>query len=97
MPEVEGLEPGTAVLVTGAGITGRAVLAALTPLGVRATLTDDSPSALTSYAQQGVAVIDPGNAVERISDFGLVVTSPGFPPTAPGAGGGGGGGCADLG
>ncbi len=83
MPEVEGLEPGTAVLVTGAGITGRAVLAALTPLGVRATLTDDSPSALTSYAQQGVAVIDPGNAVERISDFGLVVTSPGFPPTAP--------------
>ena len=83
MPEVEGLEPGTAVLVTGAGITGRAVLAALTPLGVRATLTDDSPSALTSYAQQGVAVIDPANAVERISDFGLVVTSPGFPPTAP--------------
>jgi len=83
VPEVEGLEPGTAVLVTGAGITGRAVLAALTPLGVRATLTDDSPSALTSYAQQGVAVIDPANAVERISDFGLVVTSPGFPPTAP--------------
>ncbi len=83
MPEVEGLQPGTAVLVTGAGITGRAVLAALTPLGVRPTLTDDSPSALTSYAQQGVAVIDPADAVERISDFGLVVTSPGFPPTAP--------------
>ena len=82
MPEVEELT-GTAVLVTGAGVTGRAVLAALTPLGVGATLTDDSPSALTSYAQQGVAVIDPANAVERIADFGLVVTSPGFPPTAP--------------
>ena len=97
MPEVEGLEPGTAVLVTGAGITGRAVLAALTPLGVRATLTDDSPSALTSYAQQGVAVIDPANAVERISDFGLVVTSPGFPPTAPVLAAAARCGCPDLG
>jgi UDP-N-acetylmuramoylalanine--D-glutamate ligase len=74
---------GEAVLVAGAGITGRAVLAALTPLGARATLTDDSPAALTSYAQRGVAVIDPGNAVERISDFALVVTSPGLAPTAP--------------
>ena len=42
---------GAAVLVAGARVTGRAVLAALTPLGVRATLTDDSPSALTTYAQ----------------------------------------------
>ncbi len=88
MPEVlESITPGTlrgeAVLVAGAGITGRAVLAALAPLGARTTLTDDSASALTSYARQGVAVIDPGDAVERMSDFGLVVTSPGFPPTAP--------------
>ncbi|WP_137148283.1 UDP-N-acetylmuramoyl-L-alanine--D-glutamate ligase [Mycolicibacterium sp. CR10] len=82
MPDVEDLT-GASVLVTGAGITGRAILAALTPLGVRATLTDDSPTALTSYAQKGVAVIDPAHACERISDFALVVTSPGFPPTAP--------------
>lgn len=74
---------GAAVLVAGARVTGRAILAALTPLGVRATLTDDSPSALQSFAQKGVAVIDPANAVERIADFDLVVTSPGFPPTAP--------------
>ena len=74
---------GAAVLVTGARVTGRAILAALTPLGARATLTDDSPSALTTYAQNGVAVIDAANAVERISDFDLVVTSPGLPPTAP--------------
>jgi UDP-N-acetylmuramoylalanine--D-glutamate ligase len=73
---------GAAVLVAGARVTGRAILAALTPLGVRATLTDDSPSALQSFAQKGVAVIDPANAVERIADFDLVVTSPGFPPTA---------------
>jgi UDP-N-acetylmuramoylalanine--D-glutamate ligase len=71
------------VLVCGARVTGRAILAALTPLGVRATLTDDSPSALQSFAQSGVAVIDPANAVETIADYDLVVTSPGFPPTAP--------------
>ncbi len=74
---------GAAVLVAGARVTGRAILAALTPLGVRATITDDSPSALQSFAQSGVAVIDPANAVETIADYDLVVTSPGFPPTAP--------------
>ena len=74
---------GAAVLVTGAGITGRAVLAALTPLGARATLTDDNPSALTTFARSGVTVIDPGNAVQSIIDYDLVITSPGFPPTAP--------------
>lgn len=74
---------GAAVLVAGARVTGRAILAALTPLGVRATLTDDSPSALTAYAQSGVAVIDAANAAEKITDYDLVVTSPGLPPTAP--------------
>ena len=56
---------GAAVLVAGARVTGRAILAALTPLGVRATLTDDSPSALTTYAQSGVAVIDAANAADE--------------------------------
>jgi UDP-N-acetylmuramoylalanine--D-glutamate ligase len=74
---------GAAVLVAGARVTGRAILAALTPLGVRATLTDDSPSMLTTHAQSGVAVIDAANAADRITDFDLVVTSPGLPPTAP--------------
>jgi UDP-N-acetylmuramoylalanine--D-glutamate ligase len=74
---------GAAVLVAGARVTGRAILAALTPLGTRATLTDDSPSTLTAFAQDGVAVIDAVNAAERITDYDLVVTSPGLPPTAP--------------
>jgi UDP-N-acetylmuramoylalanine--D-glutamate ligase len=74
---------GAAVLVAGARVTGRAILAALTPLGARATLTDDSPSALTAFAQNGVAVIDPANAAEKIAEIDLVVTSPGLPPTAP--------------
>ena len=68
------------------GVTGRAMLAALTPLGARATLTDDSPSALTAFAQHGVAVIDPANAAEQIADFDLVVTSPGLPADRAGAG-----------
>jgi UDP-N-acetylmuramoylalanine--D-glutamate ligase len=74
---------GAAVLVAGARVTGRAILAALTPLGARVTLTDDSPSMLTTYAQSGVAVIDAANAADRIADYDLVVTSPGLPPTAP--------------
>jgi UDP-N-acetylmuramoylalanine--D-glutamate ligase len=74
---------GAKVLVAGARVTGRAILAALTPLGVRATLTDDSPSMLTEFAQNGVAVIDAANAADRITDYDLVVTSPGLPPTAP--------------
>ncbi len=74
---------GAAVLIAGARVTGRAILAALTPLGVRATLTDDSPSMLTEFAQNGVAVIDAANAAEKITDYDLVVTSPGLPPTAP--------------
>src|SRR6201988_4916161 len=38
---------------------------------------------LTTYAQAGVAVIDAANAAETITDYDLVVTSPGLPPTAP--------------
>jgi UDP-N-acetylmuramoylalanine--D-glutamate ligase len=74
---------GAKVLVAGARVTGRAILAALTPLGARATLTDDSPAALTEFAQHGVAVLDAANAADRITDYVLVVTSPGLPPTAP--------------
>ncbi|MDO3639943.1 UDP-N-acetylmuramoyl-L-alanine--D-glutamate ligase [Mycolicibacterium arseniciresistens] len=77
------IAPGAAVLVTGAGITGRAVLAALAPLQVTATLCDDNASALAPYAGVGTPVIDPATAVTRIADYDLVVTSPGFPPTAP--------------
>ncbi len=88
MPEVTAqsaapIPPGTAVLVTGAGVTGRAILAALTPLGVAATLTDDRADALGEYAHRGVTVIDPADAIARMSQFSLVVTSPGFAPTAP--------------
>ena len=77
------LTPGAPVLVTGAGVTGRAVLAVLEPLQVAATLCDDNAEALRALAEQGTAVIDPASAIAGISDYALVVTSPGFPPTAP--------------
>jgi UDP-N-acetylmuramoylalanine--D-glutamate ligase len=81
--ERDNLTSGAVVLVTGAGITGRAVLAALAPLGMRATLCDDNPAALRPHAEAGTSVIDPAGAIATISDYDLVVTSPGFPPTAP--------------
>src|SRR6201999_2489599 len=74
---------GAAVLVAGARVTGRAILAALTRLGARVTLTHDSPSMLTEFAQKHCAVVDAAYAPERIADYELVVTSPGLPPTAP--------------
>jgi UDP-N-acetylmuramoylalanine--D-glutamate ligase len=77
------LASGAQVLVTGAGVTGKAVLAALVPLGVPTTLCDDDPVSLRRHADAGVSVIDPAEAAARISDYTLVVTSPGFPPTAP--------------
>ena len=77
------LTSGARVLVVGAGVTGRAVLAALGPLDVRAELTDDNPAALQPYAADGVAVLDAGTAARRIADYALVVISPGLPPTAP--------------
>ena len=77
------LVPGARVLVVGAGVTGRALLAALTPLGVLADLTDNNPTALEPFAVQGVRVIDGDAAVERVRDYALVAVSPGLPPTSP--------------
>ena len=77
------LTPGAPVLVTGAGVTGRAVLAALAPLGVAATLCDDNPATLRSCADERVAVIDPAAAIPAVGSYALVVTSPGFAPSAP--------------
>lgn len=74
------LVPGARVLVAGAGVTGRAVLAALDSVGVDAWLCDDNTAAL---AAADARTIDPAEAVGRIGAFDLLVTSPGFPPSAP--------------
>jgi UDP-N-acetylmuramoylalanine--D-glutamate ligase len=74
------LAPGARVLVAGAGVTGRSVLRVLEPLGVRADLTDDRVSVLQSSAFAGVRVIDADSAAGHITDYDLVITSPGLPP-----------------
>jgi UDP-N-acetylmuramoylalanine--D-glutamate ligase len=77
------LVEGARVLVVGARVTGRAILSALTPLGVLADLTDDNPSALEPFAYNGVRVIDADSAAQRVAEYALVVISPGLPPSAP--------------
>lgn len=74
------LVPGAPVLVAGGGVTGRAALAALSRFGVAVTLCDDDPATLRGYAERGVATASTTAAAQRISDYALVVTSPGFAP-----------------
>ncbi len=80
---LEPLASGTPVLVAGGGVTGRAVLAALVRFGATPTLCDDDPAALRRFADSGVATVTTAIATQRISDYQLVVTSPGFSPTTP--------------
>ncbi|MGB3287163.1 Mur ligase family protein, partial [Mycolicibacter algericus] len=75
------LSSGARVLVAGAGVTGRAVLNALAPLGLDLTLCDDDPAALRAHT--GVTTCSPAQAGAQIADYTLVVTSPGFAPTTP--------------
>lgn len=79
---VEPLIPGARILVTGAGLTGRSVSAVLEPTGVRLTICDDDPLALQRLITPA-AVVTTDEAVAGIADYALVITSPGFPPTAP--------------
>lgn len=74
---------GARVLVTGGGVTGRSVLAALSTLDAAATLCDDDPATRQRHADAGTATVGSSTAAEHIADYALVVTSPGFSPTAP--------------
>jgi cell division protein FtsW (lipid II flippase) len=84
------------VLVAGAGLTGRSVLAVLAPLDVRAELTDDDDATLAQRAAEGMATVPAATATARVADY-AVVTSPGcrrrrrcwWPPRRRGTGVGG--------
>jgi UDP-N-acetylmuramoylalanine--D-glutamate ligase len=82
-PALEPLSATRPVLVAGGGVTGRSVLTALAPLGVTATLCDDDPATRAQFADAGTATVDSSTAAAHITDYALVVTSPGFSPTAP--------------
>jgi UDP-N-acetylmuramoylalanine--D-glutamate ligase len=83
MSGLDPLAPGAPVLVAGGGVTGRALLAALTRFGAAPTLCDDDPATLRGYAESGVATVSTQNAIDRVGDYSLVATSPGFAPTTP--------------
>jgi UDP-N-acetylmuramoylalanine--D-glutamate ligase len=82
-PALEPLSAGAPVLVAGGGVTGRAVLTALSALGAVATLCDDDPATRRQFAESGTPTEDSATAAAHIADYALVVTSPGFSPTAP--------------
>jgi UDP-N-acetylmuramoylalanine--D-glutamate ligase len=75
------LAPGARILVAGARVTGRAIAAALAPWDLRVSVCDDDLAA--ARALGGVEALRPAEAITRAAEFDLVVTSPGFPPTAP--------------
>jgi UDP-N-acetylmuramoylalanine--D-glutamate ligase len=77
------LVAGAPVLVAGGGVTGKAVLSALTRFGASATLCDDDPATLRQYAETGVVTVTASTAIQQVSEYSLVVTSPGFAPTTP--------------
>ncbi|MGV0788753.1 UDP-N-acetylmuramoyl-L-alanine--D-glutamate ligase [Mycolicibacterium sp. XJ2] len=82
MTHLEPLVPGARVLVTGAGLTGRSVSAVLEPTGVRLTICDDDPLALQRLITPA-SVVTTVEAQATIGEYALVITSPGFAPTAP--------------
>jgi UDP-N-acetylmuramoylalanine--D-glutamate ligase len=71
------LLPGPRVLVAGARVTGAAVVAALAPLGAAVTVCDDDPVVLQDHP----AALTTADAAARITDFDVVIASPGFSPT----------------
>jgi UDP-N-acetylmuramoylalanine--D-glutamate ligase len=71
---------GNHVLVAGAGVTGKSVATALLDAGARVTVTDgvaDRLTGLPAGADTVAGLTEPPEGVD------LVVTSPGWPPTAP--------------
>ena len=81
--ELGPLTAAARVLVAGAGLTGRSVLAVLAPLDVRAELTDDNAAVLAQRAAEGVATVPAATAAARVADYAVVITSPGLPPSSP--------------
>jgi UDP-N-acetylmuramoylalanine--D-glutamate ligase len=77
------LAPGAPVLVAGGRVTGQAVQAALTRFGATPTVYDDDPAMLRPYVDSGVATVSQSTAVQQITEYALVVTSPGFRPETP--------------
>jgi UDP-N-acetylmuramoylalanine--D-glutamate ligase len=71
---------GSRVLVAGAGVTGRSVAEALLGMGAHVTVTDGAADRLTGLPAGADTVT---GLTTPPAGTDLVVTSPGWPPTAP--------------
>ncbi|MCX6489603.1 MAG: Mur ligase family protein, partial [Rhodococcus sp.] len=77
---------GSSVLVTGARISGLAVVRPLLDLGALVTVTDSNRAALDEASALGAAMVVQDDLLadpDAIAAFALVVTSPGFRPDSP--------------
>ncbi|MGF0312640.1 UDP-N-acetylmuramoyl-L-alanine--D-glutamate ligase [Rhodococcus sp. IEGM1428] len=77
---------GKSVLVTGARVSGLAVVRPLLDLGAVVTVTDSDRGALDGAPSIGVAVVLQDDLLGNpaaLAAFSLVVTSPGFRPDSP--------------
>ncbi len=84
LTDLSPLASGARVLVAGARVTGRAIVAALQQWDVRIVVYDDDAGAAMALADQvSGGHLSESDAVAAAGTFDLVVTSPGFPPTAP--------------
>lgn len=77
-PDGVAVPAGARVLVAGLGVTGRAVVAALSTR-VASVTTVDARAADADVPGAG----DPATAQRLVADADLVVASPGWPPSAP--------------
>lgn len=70
------------VLIAGAGVSGRGCAAVLASLGVDLTVADGNAESRNRIASElGVAAVD--TAAADLSEYSLVVTSPGWRPDSP--------------
>ena len=72
---------GRRVLVAGAGVTGTSVTGALVTMGAQVTVTDGNAERLAALDGLGAELV-PG-LTEPPESTSLVVTSPGWRPSAP--------------
>ena len=79
MADLSPLKPGARILVTGARVTGRAIVSALKRWDVHLFVHDDDADAALALGDH----LSEPEAIAAAGTFDLVVTSPGFPPTAP--------------
>ena len=77
-PDLSPLKPGARILVTGARVTGRAIVSALKRWDVQLFVYDDDAGAALALGDH----LSEQEAIAAVGTFDLVVTSPGFPPTS---------------